>query len=169
MLSHDQTVREFEFALQRLVAALGGASLGSALGIKQGYLNRMANPDDDGTHFRAKDLIPVMRRALSSGLPHELALAPLEVMARALGLAVYQVKPHPQPADVIQDLSITARYWGCLGEGAIKALDPHGEGGRRVTTHELQVVEESGYELISHTAGVVATLRALCLSAPIRA
>lgn len=169
MLSQDQTVREFEFALQRLVAALGGASLGPSLGIKQGYLNRMTNPHDDGTHFRAKDLIPVMRLGLSRGLPHEVALGPLEVQARALGLTVYQVSPHPHPTDVILNLSITARHWGRLGEGAIAALAPNSPGGRRVTLGELAVVEESGYELISHTAGVVASMRALCLAAPIRA
>lgn len=168
MLNQDHTVREFEFALQRLVGALGGAALGNALGIKRGYLNRMANPNDQETHFRARDLIPVMRLGLDV-LDRDTALAPLMILARAAGQALYPVMPFPRPADVLGSLSLTARHWGRLGECSIAALDPHSEGGRRVTGHELLVVEESGHNLISHTAAVVSAFRALHQGGVIRA
>lgn len=168
MLNQDHTVREFEFALQRLVAALGGKPLGTALGIKQGYLNRMTNPDDDGTHFRAKDLIPVMRLGLDT-LDPDTALAPLMILARAAGQALYPVQPFPRPADVIGSLSLTARHWGRLGEGSISALDPHGEAGPRVSARELLVVEESGHSLICQTAAVISAFRALHQGGVIRA
>ena len=169
MLSvHDHTVREFEFALQALVAGLGGQSLGEALGIQRGYLNRMANPHDDGTHFRARDLIPAMRLALQSLGPDE-ALAPLRILARALGQALYPAVPAAAPLDVIGCLSLTARHWGRLGESSIRAMTPDSEGGPRITARELVVVEDSGHSLISQAAAVVSAVRALHQGGGLRA
>jgi hypothetical protein len=160
MLNQDHATREFEFSLQTLVATLGGPALAQALGIKQGYLNRMANPHDSGAFFRARDLLPVLRLALAS-LEPQTALAPLMVLARDLGLGLYPVMPAPRPADVIGCLSLTARHFGSLGENSIAALDPQGDSGRRVSLGELRVVEESGHSLISQAAAVVSAIRAI--------
>lgn len=160
MLNQDHAAREFEFAVQAVVAALGGPALGEYLGIKPGYVNRMANPHDEGAFFRAKDLLPLLRLAMDN-LEPDAALAPLKVLARALGQALYPIMPVVRPADVIGCLSLTARHMGELGEGTIKAIDPMGEAGQRVTRSELSIIEISGHNLIAKTAAVMGAIRAL--------
>lgn len=151
--------REFEFALHELAHAMGGPLVADLLGFKPGNLNRMVNPHDHGAHFRARDLVPLMRAARRL-MPAAQALAPLHALARALDQVVYPI-PTAQAPDVLLGLSQSARHWGDLGQSAIVAVDPAGEAGRLVSRAEFRAVEQAGHGLIASAAGVMHAVRGL--------
>jgi hypothetical protein len=142
------------------VEALKANRLGPVLGIDQKYLSRMANPNDHGAHFRARDLIPAMAMACQ-GLDPDIALGPLQAQAHALGHALYPLPAGPVNSDVITNLSRASRRFGDLGEFSIAAIDPAGEGGHRITAQELAAIQRAGFALAAKAASVVAICKAL--------
>ena len=151
---------EFEWALHRLVETLTAPVLGPPLGVKQGYLSRMANPWDSGAHFRARDLAQTINLGLSR-LGPDLALAPLAALAAQVGCGIYPLPPAPAAPDVIRGLSRLARAHGDLGEHAVIAIDPRGDRGPRVSRGELLLIETAGYGVASQAAAVMHAARAL--------
>lgn len=151
---------QFDYALQDMVAAIGGRNLAPVLGIGQTYLNRMANPHDTGAHFRARDLLPTMRHGLAI-LPADTALAPLRIICHSLGLAVYPLPQAAGASSLVHSLSRAARRFGQLGERGICAVDPTSPGGRIITATELGRIQRSGYCLAGHVANVIAQARAI--------
>lgn len=163
MLKHCEP--EFENALYDVVHELGTNELGKRLGIKPGYLRRMVQPFDSEACFRARDLIPALRLA-QQRLPMEQALAPLAVLARALGYAVFPLPQSPTGPGVIRSVSNAARAFGDLGAESVAAVDPHSDAGIRITLAELQRIEMAGYALTSHVARIMAASQVLHGSRP---
>lgn len=158
MLKHYES--EFEKALYEVVHAVGTQDLGKFLDIKPGYLRRMALPYDREACFRARDLIPALSLAKQC-LPQEQALAPLAVLARALGCALFPLPQRPMGSSVILSVSAAARAFGNLGAESVAAVDPRSEAGAQVSLAELQRIEIAGYALTSHVAGVMAVSKLL--------
>lgn len=158
MLKHYEA--EFEKALHDVVHAVGTNELGKLLDIKPGYLRRMALPYDREACFRARDLIPALSLARQR-LPQELALAPLEILARALGYAVFPLPQRPTGPGVILSVSNAARAFGDLGAESVAAVDPRSDAGARITLAELQRIEIAGYALAAHVARIMAASQAL--------
>lgn len=158
MLKHCEP--EFENALYDVVHAVGTNELGKHLGIKPGYLRRMAQPLDSEACFRARDLIPALSLA-QQRLPMAQALAPLEILARALGYAVFPIPQRPNGPGVILSVSAAARAFGDLGAESVAAVDPRSDAGARITLAELQRIEIAGYALAAHVARIMAASQAL--------
>lgn len=151
---------EFEWSLHRLVEALSAPILGPLLRIKPGYLSRMANPWDNGAHFRARDLAKAVNLGLARFGP-DLALAPLTALAGQVGCGLYPLPPAPDTPDVILGLSQLARAHGDLGQHAVVAIDPRGDRGPNISRSELILIESAGYGVASHAAAVMHAARAL--------
>lgn len=158
MIKHCEL--DFEKALYEVVHAVGTEELAQVLDIKPGYLRRMAHPLDREACFRARDLIPALSLALQS-LPLEQALAPLVILARALGCAVFPLPHHPGGPGVILNLSDAARAFGDLGAESVAAVDPRSDAGSRISLAELQRIEIAGYAMAAHVARIMATSQAL--------
>ncbi|MCB2226688.1 MAG: hypothetical protein KQH53_08415 [Desulfarculaceae bacterium] len=158
MLKHSEL--EFEQALYDVVHQVGTVELGKLLGIKPGYLRRMAIPHDREACFRARDLIATLNHAQQL-LPAERALAPLNIMARALGHALYPLPSNPGSCSVILDVSSAARAFGDLGAESVAAVDPGSEAGVLVTRSEQRRIEAAGFALSGHVARIIASSRAL--------
>ena len=158
MLKHYEA--EFEKALYEVVHLLGTEELGRFLEIKPGYLRRMVQPFDREACFRARDLIPALSLARQR-LPQEQALAPLAILARALGCALFPLPQHLSSAGVILSVSAAARAFGDLGAESVAAVDPRSDAGVRVTLAELQRIENAGYALTSQVARILAASQRL--------
>ena len=158
MLKHSEL--EFEQALYDVVHEVGTVELGKLLGIKPGYLRRMAIPHDREACFRARDLIATLDHARRL-LPAERALAPLAILARALGHAVYPLPSNPGSCSVILGVSSAAHAFGDLGAESVAAVDPGSEAGVLVTRSEQRRIEAAGFALSGHVARIIATSRAL--------
>ena len=151
----------FEWALHGLVGSLSAPALGKVLGIEPKYLSRMANPNDTGAHFRAKDLGPAMFLGICHGLPAGIALAPLQVLAGQLGCAVATLPQPPTHGGLVLDMSKAHKAIGDLGQAAVVSIDPASHGGADITAAELEAIASAGHRLHSHIQGVVLHAAAL--------
>lgn len=163
MLNRASLPSRFEWSLHRLVDALGAPDLGKLLGLKPGYLSRMANPWDGGAFFRARDLGPALRLGIERLGPRR-ALEPLAALAGEAGCGIYPLPQAPSPPDVILGLSRLARAHGDLGERAVLAVDPRGQRGPYVSRSELMLIEAAGFDLASQVASVMQAARVLHLA-----
>lgn len=152
---------EFEHALHEVVMGLGCRVLGPLLNVRPGYLRRQANPHDNAVHFRARDLGATLGLARQRLSP-DLALLPLEVLARSLGCALYPIPQVTDVRSVIISLGSAARAFGDLGSHSAAAVDPRGDGGHTVTRSELVRIEGAGFRLTGRIAQIMATSRKLC-------
>lgn len=156
----QQAQAEFEWALHRVVERLGAPLLSPVLGIQQRYISRMANPNDQGAHFRARDLIPTTMLGLRY-LSREVALAPLGIAARAVGYMLVRQPREPRERDLLRGLAMASRCMGDLGECSILAIDPRGPAGRVIDAREVRAIAQAGHRLQTQVAGIVTLAQAL--------
>ena len=149
-----QTCR-FENALYALVQSIGANRLEPVLGIQQKYISRMANPNDSGAYFRARDLAATMRmgQKLFPGSP--ISISPLAILAGDLDHALYPLPRVAHPRAMIQSLAGASTCMGDLGSHTFQALDPDGPGGSTVLANELVRIRDTGIVLISTVASIM--------------